>query len=62
MKSDLHLGTSMTKLRILCEEARLVEERRQKRAALLVTAAETRRLRLAYIFSGFRKAWARMSW
>jgi len=62
MKSDLHLGTSMTRLRILCEEARLTEERRQKRAALLVTAAERRRLRLAYIFSGFRKTWARLSW
>jgi len=62
MKSDLHLGTSMTRLRILCEEARLTEERRQKRAALLAAAAERRRLRLAYIFSGFRKTWARMSW
>ena len=60
MKSDLHFGTSMTQLRILCEEARLTEERRQKRAALLAAAAETKRGRLAYIFSGFRKAWARM--
>jgi len=39
VKSDLSLGTSMTRLRILCEEARLAEERRQKRAALLAAAA-----------------------
>lgn len=60
MTNHLHIGTSMTKLRIVRgedrERLRLAKERREH---LLAIARERKPLRISWLFSGFRQRWVR---
>ncbi len=58
MTDQLHIGTSMTHLRIIAvEQAEAIRIARERREHLLMIARRRKQPRVTYLFSGFKKRW-----